>query len=119
MLSSFFNRKPEPLQATFRPPAHQAAVQVEESDLSLVGMAYGVKLGAADQVAANQYLASKPLASEYEKKADAAKKALLASLGSASSAILPDGRTVTKHVTPVPAEANPRKAHNRTSIAIQ
>ncbi len=78
-----------------------------------------VQLSQADQVAADLYLSSKPLASEYEKKTEYAKKQLLASLGLASSGVLPDGRVVSKHVVPVPAESAPRKAHNRTSITIQ
>ena len=73
----------------------------------------------ADLVAADQYLTCKPLAAENEKKAETAKKALLASLGPASVGILPDGRIVTKHVTPVPPESKPRAGHNRTSITIQ
>ena len=81
--------------------------------------AYRIQLSQHDLKMANQYLASKPLAAEHEKKAEAAKKALLASLGAADSGILPDGRTVSKHVVPVPAEAKPRAGHNRTSITIQ
>ena len=76
-------------------------------------------LSKADQLAADQYVRCKPLETENAKLAEAAKKALLARLGSASSGILPDGRVVTKHVTPVPAESKPRAGHNRTSITIQ
>lgn len=115
MLSSLFGRKIVP-ECAFRQPDHQAAVQVEDK---IIDAEYSVKLSNADLAMANQYLSAKPLASEYEKKSDAAKKALLASLGSASSGLLPDGRYVTKHVTPVPAESKPRAGHNRTSITIQ
>jgi hypothetical protein len=121
MLSSLF-RKPQPEPAAFRLPDHQAAIQVEEQaedSRPNFGPHSRVVLNKADQVAADQYLTCKPLETENAKKAEAAKKALLASLGLASSGVLPDGRIVSKHVVPVPAESKPRAGHNRTSITIQ
>jgi hypothetical protein len=114
-----FKSKPQPEPAAFRLPDHQAAVQVEEPRLEYGGPDTKVLLTAADQVAADQYLRCKPLETENAKKAEAAKKALLASLGPAGQGVLPDGRIVTKHVVPVPAESKPRAGHNRTSITIQ
>lgn len=119
MLSSLFSRKPQPEPAAaFRQPDHQAAVQVDEPPSTTLAI-YHVELSRADQVSADQYLRCKPLETENAKLAEAAKKALLASLGSASQGILPDGRLVSKHIVPVPAESKPRAGHNRTSIVIQ
>ena len=113
--------KSEPVRqidAVFRQPDHQAAVQVHEPTAAIEPV-YRVKLGADDLTQANRYLSHKPLAAEHEKEADTAKKALLAALGPASSGILPDGRVVSKHCVPIAAEAKPRAATTRTSITIQ
>ena len=117
MFGLFRGQQP-PALAAFSPPDPAAAVQVREPEAA-IEPTYRVKLTDADQVAANQYLKNKPLASEHDKLADSAKKALLAALGPASSGILPDGQVVSKHVTPIAAEAKPRAATTRTSITIQ
>ena len=111
-------QKSEPAAPAFRQPDHQAAVQVREPEPA-IEPTYRVALTKADQVSADQYQRCKPLETENGKLAETAKKALLASLGPASSGILPDGRVVSKHCVPIAAEAKPRAATTRTSITIQ
>jgi hypothetical protein len=117
MLGLFGRSKPA--QCAFCPPDPAAAVAVNvDFGEPAILPAYRVQLSEADQVAADLYLKSKPLAKEHGGNEERAKKALLASLGSASSGVLPDGRIVSRHCVPVAAEAAPRKACVRTSISI-
>lgn len=66
----------------------------------------------------DEYLASKITASAAEKIKDAAKKWLFEWLGADNCKALPDGRLVTRKVTPIAPEKEPRKGFDKKELVI-
>lgn len=115
MLEFLRRQQAAPQQTAFRPPDPGLAISYDEPQPVQVSR---VKLTAADEIAADEYLSASAQAKKFTDRAEKAKEHLKRALGDASSGLLPDGRVVSKTVQSVPERVQTVKAHNRTTITI-
>jgi putative phage-type endonuclease len=78
-----------------------------------------VELSGLDAAAATTFVEAKHQLDAWKHEKDKAEARLLLSLGDLKTGYLPDGRTVTRSVSPIPACTSQRKAHTRTVVYVK